>query len=195
MPEAGKLATRATALTLLRLALVPLLVWAIAAALPLVAAAAFWLAVASDFADGWVARRYAEATPFGGVLDHAVDATLASSACAALAWQGALPTALAPLVALAFVQYLADSRVVTWGGLRGSRLGRWNGIAYYVAVGVPVTRDALGLAWPSQAWLLAGGWLLVASTLFSMLDRFRWFVLGRRARGSRAAGTAARSPR
>ena len=195
MPEAGRLSTRATALTLSRLALVPLLVWAIAGGRPLLAGAVFWLAVASDFADGWVARRYGEVTPLGGILDHAVDASLVSAACLALSWQGELPATLALLIAFAFLQYVADSRIVVWGGLRASRLGRWNGIAYYVAVGVPVTRDALGLGWPPQPWLLAVGWLLVASTLLSMLDRFRWFVLGRRARGSHAAGTAGQSPR
>jgi len=134
-------------------------------------------------------------TPLGGVIDHAVDAVFVSTGCLALGWQGALPAPLAPLIALAFLQYALDSRVIVAGGLVASRLGRWNGIAYYVAVAVPIVRDALGLGWPPGAWLLAGGWLLVASTLLSMLDRFRWLVLGRRARGSRGAGTATRSPR
>jgi hypothetical protein len=34
-----------------------------------------------------------------------------------------------------------------------------------------VVRDALALAWPGRGLVLALGWLLVASTLLSMLDR------------------------
>jgi phosphatidylglycerophosphate synthase len=146
----------------------------------------FWLAVGSDVADGWVARRYGEVTRLGGVIDHAADATFVSVGCLALAHIGVLPVALALLIVLAFLQYAADSRVVSTQRLRPSRIGRWNGIAYYVIVAVPIMRDALGLGWPTPGWVLALGWLLVAATLLSMLDRFRWFVLGRRARGSRA---------
>jgi hypothetical protein len=59
------------------------------------------------------------------------------------------------------------------GGLLGSALGRWNGIAYYVAVAVPLVRDALALGWPGPALVRALGWGLVATTALSMLDRSR----------------------
>jgi len=186
MTASGTIWTRATALTLSRLALAPAFAWSIVAAQPEIAALVFWLAVASDFADGWVARRYGEVSRIGGVIDHAVDAAFVSLGCSALAWQGILPVALAPLIFLAFLQYAADSKVFAAQGLRPSRLGRWNGIAYYVIAAVPVMRDALGLGWPGPALVMALGWLVVASTLLSMLDRFRWFVLGRRARDSHA---------
>ena len=52
-------------------------------------------------------------------------------------------------------------------------------------VAVPIMRDTLGLGWPGPGLLLALGWLLAASTLLSMLDRFRVFVRGQRARDSR----------
>ena len=174
------------ALTLLRLLLAPLLGWAIAFERPELATLVFWLAVGSDVADGWVARRYGEVTRLGGVIDHAVDATFVSVGCLALAHAGVLPVALAPLIVLAFLQYAADSKIFSAQRLRPSRIGRWNGVAYYVIVAVPIMRDALGLGWPAPGLVLALGWLLVAATLLSMLDRFRWFVLGRRARGSRA---------
>ena len=38
---------------------------------------------------------------------------------------------------------------------------------------VPVIRDALGLDWPGAGLVWAFGWLLVASTLVSMLGRLR----------------------
>ena len=50
-------------------------------------------------------------------------------------------------------------------------LGRWNGIAYFVLLGIPVVRDGLGIGWPGDVLVLALGWALVASTLASMLDR------------------------
>ena len=163
--------TRANALSVLRLAIAPALALAIGSGHRLTAAALLLLAIASDFADGAVARRYGEASPLGGLLDHASDAALAVLGLWALASRGELPRVLAPLVAAAFAQYALDSRTLAGRPLRASRLGRWNGIAYYVLVSVPVFRDALGLSWPGAAWMRSAGWVFVASTLVSMLDR------------------------
>jgi phosphatidylglycerophosphate synthase len=183
--------TLANAVTGLRLALVPALVACILADLPRWGSLVFAVAVASDFADDWLARRRAEASALGGALDHGVDALLVCAASAALAWRGVLPAPLPALVAAAFLQYALGSRTPA-GGLWPSRLGRWNGIAYYVAVAVPLVRDALSLPWPGPGPVLAFGWVLVASTLISMASRLR---LGRRARGSPGAGSTGRSPR
>ncbi|HEY5656458.1 MAG TPA: CDP-alcohol phosphatidyltransferase family protein [Myxococcota bacterium] len=165
--------TRANALTLLRLLAAPGLVLAILAGQAGVAALLVALAVATDLADGRVARRFGETTRLGGLLDHAVDATFVTAGSAALAWLGALPAALPPIIALAFLQYAVDSNLAGAGGLRASALGRWNGIAYYAVVALPVARDALGLGWPGVAWVYGMGWLLVASTLVSSADRLR----------------------
>jgi phosphatidylglycerophosphate synthase len=165
--------TLANALSLLRLALVPLLGATILRDQPLVAGLLFALAVATDFADGAVARRRGEVTVFGGLLDHAVDATLCVTGLAAWACRGEAPIVLAPLVAVAFTQYVLDSRALAGRPLRASSLGRWNGIAYYVLVAVPIYRDLLGLATPGATWLLAAGWLLVATTIVSMFDRLQ----------------------
>jgi phosphatidylglycerophosphate synthase len=163
--------TRANALSGLRVLAAPLLALALVRGESLVAAGLFALAVASDLADGRVARRYGEVTPVGGLLDHAADALFVSAGLAALAWRGLLPAGLPWLVVAAFLQYALDSRAAPGRGLRASRLGRWNGIAYFVAVGVPVGRDALRLSWPPDAWVAFFGWVLVASTLLSMADR------------------------
>ena len=186
MSDRSTLLTRATALTLLRLCLVPLLAWTIVAESWLAASLIFWLAVATDFADGCVARRYDEVTRLGGVIDHTVDALFVSVGCAALGSLGILPLALAAVIVLAFIQYAADSRIFAAQGLRASQLGRWNGIAYYVIVAVPIIRDALGWSWPGPGLVLTLGWLLVASTLLSMIGRFWQFILGQRARDSPA---------
>jgi phosphatidylglycerophosphate synthase len=171
MRSRGRWLTAANALSLLRLALVPPLAAAIVHGEPALAGALLALAIASDFADGAVARRRNQASPLGGLLDHAVDATLCVAGIAAWAWRGEAPAVLAPLVAVAFAQYVLDSRALAGRPLRASGLGRWNGIAYYVLVAAPIGRDVLGLGWPGAGWVRVAGWTLVASTLLSIADR------------------------
>jgi phosphatidylglycerophosphate synthase len=194
MMPTRRYATLANGLTAVRLALAPGLAAAILADAAGTAAVVFALAVATDLADGRVARRRTEVSSLGGALDHAVDATFVAAGAAALAARGALPALLPWLIAAAFLQYAFDSRTPE-GALRGSRLGRFNGIAYYAIVAVPIVRDALGLGWPGPRLVLGLGWLLVATTILSMADRIRLARRSRRARGSPGAGRGARSPR
>lgn len=174
--------TPANALTALRLLAAPLLAWALLAGAPGAAALLFALAVASDLLDGPLARRRGEATPLGGLLDHATDAALNAAGLAALAWTGPVPAPLPLLVALAFAQYALDSRAARGRPLRASALGRWNGIAYFVLLGLGLAH-ALGLpAAPGAGLLRALGWALVATTALSMADRARalWRLRGER---------------
>jgi phosphatidylglycerophosphate synthase len=166
-----RLATRANALTGVRLLLAPALVWAVATAADALALACFALAVATDLADGPVARRFGEASALGGFLDHATDALFVASGLGALAYVSVVPAPLPPLVLAAFAQYALDSRALAGRPLRASALGRWNGVAYFVLLGIPVVRDGLGLGWPADALVSALGWALVATTCASMLDR------------------------
>jgi len=181
-----RLVTRANGLTLLRLLAAPVFAAAVCAGAPRLAVALFALAVATDLADGWVARRFGETSPGGELVDHAVDAIFVTTGAAALAAAGLLPAVLPVLIACAFLQYAVDSRLTAARGLRASTLGRWNGIGYYAIVGTPVVRDALGLGWPGAGLVMALGWALVASTGVSMGDRLRRLVLARRSRGSPA---------
>jgi cardiolipin synthase (CMP-forming) len=172
MPLApAALLTRANALTGLRLLLAPLLVFAIGAPEPRLALAVFVLAVVTDLADGRVARRFGESSALGGFLDHATDALFVASGLGALAATGLAPAALPALVLAAFSQYALDSRALAGRALRASALGRCNGIAYFVLLGIPVVRDGLAIGWPADALVRALGWALVATTCASMLDR------------------------
>jgi len=176
----------ANLLTALRLAGAPVLAAALVHGAPLLAGLVFGLAVATDLADGRIARRRGTATPASGFFDHATDAAFVTVGLAACAAQGLLTGWLPLLVALAFAQYTIDSRVFRGRPLRASRLGRWNGIAYFVLLGIPVVRDALAIGWPPDAWVAAIAWGLVATSVTSMLDRARaaWSAQ----RGSEAAG-------
>lgn len=171
MPAGRSWLTRANALTSLRLVAAPALVAAIHAEAAWAATAVFALAVASDVADGVVARRFGEQSGLGRLIDHAADAVFVTAGAATLAHARILPALLPTLIAISFLQYALDARVAKSSGPRPSRLGRWNGIAYYVIVAIPIVRDALGIGWPGPALVMALGWLLVGSTLASMADR------------------------
>jgi cardiolipin synthase (CMP-forming) len=176
----------AHALTLIRLLAVAPLVYGMAsggACAAVVAAVALAIAIVTDLLDGKVARSRGTASAFGRVFDHATDCAFVTAGLAAVALRGALPWALPLLVAAAFAQYTADSwyarraGLTVASGLRMSRVGRWNGILYFVplvvdtvarlgtALAVPVAPALLGAAVPWIAWALA------ASTLCSMADR------------------------
>ena len=154
-----------------RLLLAPLCAALLMQGAPQWAACVFYLAVASDVLDGRIARARHQVTALGGMLDHASDAAFVAMLLTTLAWQGVVPILLPPLVAVAFAQYMLDSKALAGQALRASWLGRRNGVLYFALVGTSVTRDALLLSWPPDRWITAFGWLLVASTLLSMLDR------------------------
>lgn len=144
-----------------------------------VAAAAFFFAVLTDMIDGPLARRRGEASRTGGLIDHSADALFCIAVLAALASTGVYPIVLPFLVAAAFVQYVADSRVIAGKELRASRIGRYNGIAYFVLAGAPIVRNLMGWSWPSDTVLQAIGWVFVATTAVSMIDRLRARIAGR----------------
>jgi len=170
-PHVRRWLNPANAVTGLRLVMAPACAWAIGTDASGVALTLFCLAVVSDFADGPLARRRGEASPLGGLLDHATDATFVTLGLAALSARGDVPWLLPCLVALAFVQYTLDSRALRGRNLRASALGRWNGIAYFVLLGIPVVRDGLALPWPGDGLIRLLAWALVVSTLLSIANR------------------------
>ena len=172
--------TLANGLSALRLLSALPCVYAVAVSNWAVAAAAFCFAVATDMADGPLARRRGEASRVGGLVDHSADALFCIAVLGTLAWIGPYPALLPLLIAAAFTQYVADSRVLTGHGLRASLIGRCNGIAYFVLAGTPIVRNLLDWSWPADPLLHGLGWILVATTAFSMIDRLRAVIADRR---------------
>ncbi len=140
------------------------------------------LAIASDMLDGAVARRMGTASAAGQIFDHGTDCLFVTAALAAAAYAGLLTPILPMFVALAFGQYVLDSHFLHRGKmLKTSRIGRWNGIGYFVPLVVlAVARLELPGGWAEvlfgAAALLA--WLLVITTVVSIVDRA---LAGRRA--------------
>ena len=174
--------TLANGITLARLACAPLSLVAIFAGYWLLAAGLFVFAVASDMLDGFVARRRGTASALGGLLDHTADAVYVAVTLWSIAYVEAqagedlVPGILPLFIVLAFLQYVLDSKSLAGKPLRGSWLGRCNGIAYFVFVGVVVGRHALGLDWLPEDLVHWLGLAIVVSTLASMLSRVSTFA-------------------
>jgi phosphatidylglycerophosphate synthase len=113
----------------------------------------------------------------GGTFDHTSDFLFVTSGLFAGASRGAFPWILPALITAAFAQYFIDSYWIhRHGGLRRSKLGRYNGMLYFVPLcvelairlGAPFLRPALTLL----------VWALAASTVISMGQRLV-FMFGR----------------
>ena len=172
--------TLANGISLARLVVAaPLSIYAVFAQRWWLAAGIFVAAVASDFLDGFCARRRQTVSALGGILDHGTDALYVTVTLWAIAYaeaqqrMDAIPGILPFFIALAFGQYMLDSRALAGMPLRGSRLGRINGIAYFVLVGIVLFRNALELGWLTDAIIYWCGLALVVSTLASMFNRLQ----------------------
>ena len=137
---------------------------------------AIWLvALVTDLTDGPVARRRGTVTPLSGTFDHTTDFLFVTSGLFAGASRGAFPRVLPLLIVAAFAQYMIDSYWIhRQRKLRGSKLGRYNGILYFA----PTCMDGLMRVKSTflQPLITALVWLLVLSTLVSMGQRLMMSV-------------------
>ena len=161
----------ANLLTLARLVSTIPCAWAVVSDAWITAAWLFTFAAVSDYVDGPLARRYNSNTALGGLFDHATDALFVVVVLVALHTQDYVPWLLPLLIALAFTQYALDSHALTGHSLRASWLGRSNGVAYFVLIGIVLIGNAMELAWPDHAWVYGLAWTLVVTTCASMADR------------------------
>ncbi|MXW06676.1 MAG: CDP-alcohol phosphatidyltransferase family protein [Gammaproteobacteria bacterium] len=169
----------ANGLTFTRLIISPINAWCIVEGDYVLSSAMFVIAVVSDVFDGVFARRQANPTNIGGILDHTADCFFVSSALVALSINGSIPWLLPILVVFAFLQYVFDSKVFRREQLVPSKLGRWNGIGYFVIVGIVVGENALDFDWISNLWIRQTfAWTLIVSTMLSMGERL--FLLRRK---------------
>lgn len=162
----------ANGLTVVRLLVSPFSMWCILEGQFVLSGTVFVFAVLSDVFDGIAARRWGNPNRIGGILDHSADFVFVTSTLFALAMIGKVPLVLPILVFVAFAQYVLDSRVFQREKLIPSKLGRWNGISYFVLVGIVIGENAFNFDWVSNLWIRQTfSWVLITSTLFSMGER------------------------
>jgi cardiolipin synthase len=134
------------------------------------------LAIISDLADGPIARNAGQSSAAGGLLDHGCDAFYVVTALLALSYVAMVPILLPVLIALAFIQYVLDSSALQGHSLRTNKLGRYNGIAYFVLLTVALFANLIAPSGSLQPLINALAWILIVSTLLSMTDRL-WTLL------------------
>ena len=130
-----------------------------------------WVAaLTTDFLDGPIARRRGTVTAWSGTFDHTTDFLFVTSGLFAGAFRGVFPWVLPILIVAAFLQYVIDSYWIhRHAKLRGSKLGRYNGMMYFAPPCVEIF-VRLGVRW-LQPLLTIFVWMLVLSTLVSMGQR------------------------
>jgi CDP-diacylglycerol--glycerol-3-phosphate 3-phosphatidyltransferase len=143
----------------------------------LLAFAAFVIAAATDFFDGWLARRLSAQSAWGAMLDPIADKIAVLAAVLGLVW-------LAPRLSVAIPGFLILMRELFVSGLReagGARgvrfpvtqLAKWKTTIQLVALSAEILASG-GLLAPS-AILAADGllWLAALLTLWTGLDYAR----------------------
>ena len=150
----------------------PFFLWAAVTENWLIAFSITCYAVVSDLIDGPLARRLNQTTPHGARIDHTSDAVFVF--CGLLSFgsfqHNYLPFVLAFAQLLAFIEYSflgARGKSI----LQASRLGRYNGILYFVLIAALTTQLAWGFNWIPYTRLYFFGWLLFASTVVSLILR------------------------
>lgn len=170
-------------LTVIRLALTALFVLARESGAPWgagLAAAAFGAAVASDYLDGFLARRWRCETDFGRLMDPLADKVLIAAALVCLAASGDVPAwAAIILIARDFLITGLRQLALSHGTvLAADPAGKTKTASQMVMIGFFLLRDAVGAWMGLESWsagvLAAGQVLVAASVVLSIYSGWRY---------------------
>ena len=158
-------------LTLLRVILIPVLV--VVWFLPLsyageLAAAVFLLASVTDWADGWLARRWSQESAFGAFLDPVADKLMVATALVLLV--DAFNSTWVTLAALIIIgREIVVSALREWMaelGARGQVAVSWLG---KVKTATQMVAIMVCLAWPVGVyWMHPGLWILAGAAVLTV---------------------------
>ena len=162
-------------ITLLRLILVPVIIWLMLAGYTAAAFAAFVIAGVSDAADGFLAQRYNMETELGAYLDPLADKMLIVCIFVTLGINAALPVWLViavvsrdVLIVMAVLLSWVMNHPVT---IRPFAVSKANTVAQIVLAGTVLADEAFGLGMPllrlTLIWVTA---LLTVASLASYLE-------------------------
>jgi CDP-diacylglycerol--glycerol-3-phosphate 3-phosphatidyltransferase len=176
VPVSAPLVNPANVLTVVRIVLIPVFLglvvisdmtsagWRIAACL------AFCVASATDFVDGWVARRFQLITSFGKVADPIADKALTGSALVVLSAYGHLPWWVTGVI-LAREWGVTALRfwVIRYGIIPASRGGKLKTALQIAAIA--------WYLWPvPEPWHVIGAWLMGAALIVTVVTGFDYVV-------------------
>ena len=163
-------------LTLLRVLLIPIFILLFYSSFPashLVASAVFALAAATDWLDGYLARRLGQSTPFGAFLDPVADKLMVATALVLLVEAHANLWLTLPAVII-IGREIVVSALREWMAELGARahvavssLGKWKTAAQMLALIILLANSPVMSFWVVVGYVL----LIVAAvlTLWSML--------------------------
>lgn len=166
-----------TILTILRLVLLPLLVWLLFVGYYWWALGLYSFGAFTDFLDGWIARKYDQITPFGTFLDPISDkiyvCTLFIALVAAQHISGVWITAVIVILAREFMvsglrEYLGPKNVQ----LPVSKLAKWKTAVQMIATGVLIIAPLSGIA----TFIGLGG--LVVATALTLVTGWAYLKTG-----------------
>jgi CDP-diacylglycerol---glycerol-3-phosphate 3-phosphatidyltransferase len=172
----------ANVLTVVRIVLVPVFVLMVVAsgmtdpAWRIAAALTFGVASATDFVDGWIARRYSLITSFGKVADPIADKALTGTALVLLSIYDQLPWWVT-LVVLVREWGITAMRfwVIRYGVIAASRGGKVKTVLQIAAIA--------WYLWPFGAgWAQVGPWLMGAALLVTVVTGLDYVVAAVRLR-------------
>jgi CDP-diacylglycerol---glycerol-3-phosphate 3-phosphatidyltransferase len=178
-PDASRLRINLpNALTLLRIFLVPFLVVVLLTKFEgreIVALAIFLLATATDFFDGWLARRRGEITTLGTLLDPIADKLLISAAFISLVEVGMAPAWMVVIVVGREFAVTGLRSIASGQGLviAASRWGKAKMASQITAISLLILSER-------YEWLLLPGkavlWVVVTVAIVSGANYFRVFL-------------------
>ena len=177
-----------TMLTLLRIAMIPVL--AAVFYLPqnwtnFAAAAVFALASATDWLDGWIARRFNQYSAFGAFLDPVADKLMVSTALFLIV-QGHPSAWMALWAAVIVGREIAVSALREWMAILGQRkrvavatVGKIKTIAQMVALtcllySVSPAKPPHPMPWMGEFVFHVGDWLLAGAALLTLWSGFEY---------------------
>ena len=169
----------ANKLTMLRVVMIPAFMLVLYLGFPganYVALVIFALASATDWLDGYIARRYNQTTDFGKFMDPLADKCLVTAAMLWFVEVGQMPAwALLTVIVREFaisglrMNAAASGRVIAAG---------WSGKVKTASTMVGL---CFVMAFPTAAWLVTiVNWMIVITTLYSGIEYFvqNWKCLG-----------------
>ncbi len=145
-------------ITFVRLALIPVVAYALATHAYALALPIFLVAALSDAADGYIARRFNLTSRLGAALDPIADKLNVLTATLLLAWQGLLPIWLAAAIVLRDVVIVAGALAYR------ARLGHLEIAPTWLSKINTVIEFAILLLVMAAAagWIDAGNWIAIA---------------------------------